>query len=130
MLHQESLCLSFQGVVGVSHDFMARQCREVREESTVDQRGKGEALKDRKSKVCQCFHRETGAHWGGAERSFPVEWHNVRSEARAKGPMRVGCPGLEKSGKGPAEAGQGELDGLQGGHEPKSGHPPLVRKEN
>ena len=66
MLHNESLSPPFQGAVGVGHDIVARQCREVREESRVDQRGKREALKEGKSKMHQCIHREMGAHWGGA----------------------------------------------------------------
>ena len=37
MPHHERLCLPFQGAVGVGHDFVARQCREVGEESRVDQ---------------------------------------------------------------------------------------------
>ena len=95
MLHHESLCPPLQGSVGVGHDFVARQCREVREESRVDQRGNREALKEGESKMRKCIYREVGAYWGGAEWSFPVEWHNVRSQARAQGPMRVGCPGPE-----------------------------------
>ena len=58
-----------------------------------------------------------GAHWGGGERSFPVEWHDIRSQARAQGPMGVGCPGLEQCGKGPAEAGRGGVDRRRGGDE-------------
>ena len=51
MLHHESLCRPFQGTVGVGHDFVARQCREVGEESRVDQWGKREALNEQKSKM-------------------------------------------------------------------------------
>ena len=36
MLHHECLCRPFQGSVGAGHDFVARQCREVGEESRVD----------------------------------------------------------------------------------------------
>ena len=82
-------------MVGVGHDFVARQCQEIREESRVNYRGKGEAFEEGESKVRQCIHREVGAHWGEAEWSFPVEWHNVRSQACAQGPVRVGRPGLE-----------------------------------
>ena len=46
MLHHECLCSPLQGAVGVGHDFVARQCREVSEESRVDHWGKGEALKE------------------------------------------------------------------------------------
>ena len=95
MIHHESLCLLFQGAVGVGHDFVARQYREVREESRVDQQGKRKALVEGKSKMCQCIHWEMGAQWGGGERSFPVEWQHVRSPARAQGLMGVRCPGLE-----------------------------------
>ena len=83
MLHHESLSPPLQGAVGVDHDFVARQCQEVREESRVDQRGKREALKEGESKMRQCVYREVGGYRGGAERSFPVEWHNVRSQAHA-----------------------------------------------
>ena len=51
MLHHERLCPPFQGAVGVGHDFVAGQYREVREESRVDQRGEGKALKEEKSKM-------------------------------------------------------------------------------
>ena len=95
MLYHESLSLPFQGAVGVGHDFVTRQCREVEEERRVDQWGKGEALEEGKRKMRQCIHLEVGAHWGGAERSLPVEWHDVRSKAGAQGPMRVRCSGLE-----------------------------------
>ena len=67
--------------------------------------------------MCQCIHWEMGAHWGGGERSFPVEWHDIRSQACAQGPMGVGCPGLEQCGKGPAEAGRGGVDRRRGGDE-------------
>ena len=107
MLYYERLCLPFQGAVGVDHDFVARQFREVRKESRVDQRGKRKALEEGKSNMCQCIHWEMGAHWGGGEWSFPVERHEFRSKARAQGPMGVGCPGLQQCGKGPTEAGQG-----------------------
>ena len=40
MLHHERLCRPLQGAVGVGHDFVARQSRDVREESRVDKRGK------------------------------------------------------------------------------------------
>ena len=79
MFHQESLCLPREGSVGIGHDFVARQCREVREESRVDHRGKREALNEGESKVCQCIYREVDAYWGGPEWRFPVEWHNVMS---------------------------------------------------
>ena len=35
MLHHESLCLPFQGAIDVGHDFVARQCWEVREEMSL-----------------------------------------------------------------------------------------------
>ena len=73
MLYHESLCPPFQGTVSVGHDFVARECGEVREESRVAQQGKREARKEAKSKMHQCIHREVGAYWGGWERSFPVE---------------------------------------------------------
>ena len=69
MLYHECLCSPLQGAVGVGHDFVARQCREVRKESRVDHWGKGEALKEGQSEMRQCIHREMGAHWGGAERN-------------------------------------------------------------
>ena len=63
--------------------------------SRVDQWGKREALKKGKSKIRPCIYREMDAYRGRAEWSFPVEWHDFRSQARAQGPMRVGCRGLE-----------------------------------
>ena len=36
MVHNECLCLPFQSAGGVGHDFVARQCQEVGEESRVD----------------------------------------------------------------------------------------------
>ena len=105
MLHHESLCLPFQGAVGVGHDFVARQCREVREKSRVDKWGKGKGLDKGTSKMRLCIHWEMGADWGGWVRSFPVEWYDVRSPARVQRPMAVGCPRLEQSVKGRAEAG-------------------------
>ena len=95
MLYHECLCPSLQGAVGVGHYFVARQCREVWKESRVNHWGKGEALKEGESEVRQCIYREMGTHWGGAERSLPVEWHNIGILACAEGPMRVWCPGLE-----------------------------------
>ena len=47
----------------------------------------------------------------------------------AQGPIGVGCLGLEQCRKGLAEAGRGGVDRRQGGNEPKSSLPPLVRKE-
>ena len=95
MRHYESLCPPFEGVLDVGHDFLARQCREVREESRVDQQGKREAEMEGKSEMHQCIHREMDAYWGGAERNFQVEWHNIRGQALAPGRTRIGCPGLE-----------------------------------
>ena len=51
MRHHESRCPPFQGAVGVGHDFVARHCQEVGEESRVDQRGERKALKEGKSNV-------------------------------------------------------------------------------
>ena len=51
MIHHESLYPLFQGAVGVGHDFVARQCGEVREQSRVDQQGKRKALVEGKSKM-------------------------------------------------------------------------------
>ena len=100
MLHHERLCPPVQGGVGVGHDFVARQCREVWEESRVDQRGIGEALKERHCKMRKCIHWELGRYWGGAERGLPVKWHDVRAQACAKGLMRVRRPSFEQpSGK-------------------------------
>ena len=95
MLHHEGLCRPLHGAVGVGHDFVARQCREVRKESRVNHWGKGQAIKEGVSQVRQCIYREMGTHWGGAERSLQVEWHEVRIQACAQGPIRVRCPGLE-----------------------------------
>ena len=61
MLHHESLCPPLQGAVGVGHDFVARQCREVREESGVDQWSSRESLKEGESKMRQWVYREVGA---------------------------------------------------------------------
>ena len=110
MLHHERVYPPFPGPVGVGHDFIARQCREVREESRVDQRGKRKTREEGKSKVRQFIHWEMGAHWGGAERSLLVERHNVRGQACTQSPMGVRCPGLKQCGKGPAEPGQGGVD--------------------
>ena len=68
--------------------------------------------------VCQCVYREMGANWGGGERSFAVEWHNFRSQTFAQGLIRAWCPGFEQSGKGPAESGQGGVNGGMGRDEP------------
>ena len=51
MLHHERLCPPLQGAVGVGHDFVTRQRREVGEESGVDQQGVREALKEGKGKM-------------------------------------------------------------------------------
>ena len=95
MLHHEHLCPPLQGAVGVGHDLVARQCWEVGEEGRVDQWGTREALKEGKGKMRKCIHRGTGTHWGGAERSLPVERHDVKIQACAQGPMGVRRPGLE-----------------------------------
>ena len=73
MFHHKRLCPPLQGAVGVGHDFIARQCREVGEECSVDQRGIREALKEGNGKMCKCIHREMGTHWWGAEWSLPVK---------------------------------------------------------
>ena len=78
MLHHERLCPSPQGTVGVGHDFVARQCREVGEERRVDHRGIEKALKEGEGKVRKCIYGEMGTYWGGAERGIPVEWHDIR----------------------------------------------------
>ena len=51
VLHHERLCPPLEGAVGVGHDFITGQCREVGEESRVDQRGKRKALKEGKGKM-------------------------------------------------------------------------------
>ena len=79
MFHHEGLWLPLQSATGVGHDFVAGQCREVREERRVDERGTGEVFKEGKSKMGQCVHWEICADWRGAEQSSPIEWHNVRS---------------------------------------------------
>ena len=71
-----------------------------------------------------------GTHWGGVELCLPVEWHDVGIQACAQGLMRVRCPGLEQSGKGPAEAGRGGVDRHGGRDEPKGSHPPFVRDKD
>ena len=83
MLHHGRLCPPPQGAVGVGHDFVARQCREVGEESRVDHRGIGEALKEGDGKVRKCIHWEMGTYWGGAERGLSVEWHDIRIQSCA-----------------------------------------------
>ena len=95
MLHHECLCPPVQGTVGVGHDFVARQCREVRKERRVNHWGEGEDLKEGQSEMRQCIYPVMGTHWRGAERGLPVEWHDIGIQACAQGPMRVRCPGLE-----------------------------------
>ena len=80
-------------MVDVGHDFVARQGREVREKSRVDKRGKGGALQKEESKFRQCIYWQMGAHWGVVQRSFSVEWHNIRNQASAQGPVGIRCPG-------------------------------------
>ena len=58
MIHHESLCPPLQGKVGLGHDCVATQCREVREESRVDQQGKRLLRQGGKSKMRQAIHRE------------------------------------------------------------------------
>ena len=130
MFHHERLCSPLQGAVGFSHDFIAGQSREVREESRVDQRGIRQALKEGNGKVRKCIHREVSAYWGGAERGLPVEWHDIRVEASAQAPMRVRRPSFEQGGEGPAEAGRGRVDGRRRGDESKGGHSPFVREKD
>ena len=77
IFHHKSLCRPFQGTVGVGHDFVARQCHEVREETRVDKQSKRKAFDEGKSKMRQCIHWEMGVHWEGGEWSFPVERHNI-----------------------------------------------------
>ena len=62
MLHNECLYPSLQGAVGIGHDFVARQCQEVRKEGRVDHWGKGEALNEGESEVRQCIHGEVCTH--------------------------------------------------------------------
>ena len=130
MLHHERLCTPLQGAVGFDHDFVARQCREVGEESRVDQRGIREALKEGNGEVRKCIHWEMGTYWGGLEWGLPVEWHAIRVQACAQGPMRVRRPIFEQSGKGPAAAGRGGVGRRPGGDEPKSGHSHFVREKD
>ena len=130
MLYHERLCPPLQGGVGVGHDFVARQSREVREEGRVDQRGIREALKERNGKMRECIHWEMGTYLGGAERGLPVKWHDIRVQACAQGPMRVRRPSFDQSGKGPAEAGRGGVDRRRGGNESKSGHSSFVRDKD
>ena len=130
MVHDERLCPPLKGAVGVGHDFVARQCGEVGEESRVDQRGIREALKEGKGKMHKCIHWEMGTNWGGAEQGLPVKWHDIRVQECAQGPMRVQRPRFEQRGKGPAEAGRGGVDRRRGGDEPKSGHSPFVLEKD
>ena len=51
MLHHERLGPPLQGALGAGHDFVARQCRDVGEESTVDHRSIREALKEGNGKM-------------------------------------------------------------------------------
>ena len=92
MLHYERLCPPLQGVVGVGHYFVARPCREVREESRVDQRGIRDALEEWNSKVRKCIHWEMGRDWGGAERGLPIKWHGIRVQACAQPPDESPAP--------------------------------------
>ena len=85
---------------------------------------------DGKSEMRQCVHRERGGHRGGAERSLPVEWHHIAIQGCAQGTMGVWRPGLEPSGKGPAEVGRSGVDRRRGGDEPKGSHPSLVREKD
>ena len=130
ILHHERLCPPPQGWVGVGHDFVARQCREVGAESRVNQRGIRVPLKERNGEMGQCIDWEVGTYWGGAEWGLPVEWHDIRVQACAQGPMRVRCPSFERSGKEPAEAGRGGVGRCRGGDEPKSGHSSFVREKD
>ena len=72
MLYYEGLCPPFYAAVGVGHEFVARQCREVREKSRVDQRGKRKALEKGKSKKRQCVQWEIGAQWGKGNGVFQL----------------------------------------------------------
>ena len=72
MLYDEGLCPPFYAAVGVGHDFVARQCREVRKESRVDQRDKRKALEKGKSKMRQCVQWEIGAQWGKGNGVFQL----------------------------------------------------------
>ena len=77
----------------------------------------------------KCIYWEMCAYWGGAERGLPVKWHDIRVQACAQGPMRVRRSSIEQSGKGPAEAGRGEVDRRRGGDEPKSRHSSFVQEK-
>ena len=92
MLHHERLRPPLQGAVGVRHDFIARQSREVGEESRVDQRGIREALKEGNGEMRKCIHWEMGAYWGGAERGLPVKWHDIRVQECAQPPDESPAP--------------------------------------
>ena len=95
MPHHERLCMPLEGAVGVRHDFIAGQSREVREQSRVDQRGIREALEEGNGEVRKCIHGEGSAYWRGAERGLPVEWHDIGIQACAQGTMGIWRPGLE-----------------------------------
>ena len=79
LVHHERLGPLFQHTIGVVHDFVTRLGGEVRVESGVDKRHKGKILQERYGEVCQCVHWEMGMYWGGGERRFPIELHNVGS---------------------------------------------------
>ena len=77
LVHHECLSLLFKCMIGVGHDFVARQGGEVGEESRIDEWGERKVLKKRNSKMCQSVYWAVGAHRGGGKRSLPVEWHDV-----------------------------------------------------
>ena len=73
VLQHERMCAPFQGTVGIGHDFVARQCREVMEEGRVDKRGKRKALEEGKSKMHKCIQWEMGAHWRSEEHTSELQ---------------------------------------------------------
>ena len=72
LIHHEPLGPLLEGTVGAGHDLIARQGEEVREESGVDQRGKGRVPQKGNSEMCQCVHREMGGHWGEGSGVFQL----------------------------------------------------------
>ena len=117
-------------MVGVGHDFVVRQRGEVPEKSGVDKRREREFLQEGNRKMCQCVYREMGAHRGGGEGCFPIEWHNIGSETSTQSLMGVGYPGLEQSGNGSAKVGRGGVECRGRGKQPKASHSPFVREGN
>ena len=99
MLYHESLCPPFQGAVGVGHDCVRRQCREVREESSVDQRDKRKALEEGKSKMHQCIHWEMGAQWGRGWGVFQLSGMTLGARRVHRARWKSGALVLSSAGK-------------------------------